>query len=69
VIVDTSALVAVVREERGYEWLLNPLLTHGAPRIGAPTLFETAMVLIGREGDTSRSRRSGGSARAGIRRG
>lgn len=54
-IVDTSALVAVVREERGHERLLELLLTHGAPRIGAPTLFEAAMVLVGRDGVTMRA--------------
>lgn len=53
-IVDTSALVAVIREEQNHERLAEPLLSHGAPRIGAPTLFETAMVLVGRGGERMR---------------
>lgn len=55
IVVDTSALVAVITAEPGHEPLLPPLLTHRASRIGAPTLVETAMVLVGRGGPEMRT--------------
>lgn len=54
-IVDTSVLVAGILEEPGNEPLLAKLMAHGAPRVGAPTLCETGMVLVGREGTGMRA--------------
>jgi ribonuclease VapC len=46
VIVDSSALVAIVREEPGYELLAAKLGASGAPvGIGTPTIVETGVVL------------------------
>jgi ribonuclease VapC len=53
-IVDTSALVAVIREERGHALLEDRLEAAPAIGIGAPTLFEAAMVLTARLGETGR---------------
>jgi ribonuclease VapC len=53
-IVDSSAAVAVIREEEGYTALADALRRAPSIAIGAPTLFETAMVLIAREGAAAR---------------
>ena len=45
-ILDSSAIVAVLKEEVGYEPLLSHLAEPGIA-VGAPTLVETAMVLGG----------------------
>lgn len=51
-IVDTSALLAVVFKEPGYESLIDKLLAPGRKGVGTPTLAETGLVLTGRlEGD------------------
>ncbi len=39
-IVDTSAVVAIVLEEQGYELVLQKLLTARSRAIGTPTLLE-----------------------------
>lgn len=44
-VVDTSALVAIVFQEPGYELLLSKLEAAGTVIVGAPTLAETAIVL------------------------
>jgi ribonuclease VapC len=52
VIVDTSALLAVVFKEPGYESLIDKLLAPGRKGVGTPTLAEAGLVLTGRlEGD------------------
>ncbi len=47
-ILDSSAVVAIVEEEDGHPRLLEAV-AGGSAAIGAPTLFETAMVLVSRE--------------------
>jgi ribonuclease VapC len=49
-IVDSSALVAVVLRERGYERFEDALRAASAVGVGAPTLVETGIVLHGRIG-------------------
>jgi ribonuclease VapC len=50
-ILDSSAIVSVVREEVGHERVRDALQRADRIAIGTPTLFETAMVAIGRFGD------------------
>jgi ribonuclease VapC len=52
VMLDSSAVVAILKEEPGHRQLHAKV--EGAHRlaIGAPTLFETAMVVIGRFGSS-----------------
>jgi ribonuclease VapC len=45
VIVDSSALVAIVLREPGWEGLVAKLATEEACAVGAPTLAETGLVL------------------------
>ena len=47
-VVDSSALVAILREESGHERLLRKALDADRAVIGASVAFETAMVLSGR---------------------
>lgn len=47
-ILDTSAVVAVVFKEPGFEALLEKLASAAAVGIGAPTLVETGVVLSAR---------------------
>jgi len=50
VILDSSAVLAILRKEPGYQDLL-PLLEHADQvQIGGPTMFETAMVALRRFG-------------------
>jgi len=52
VIVDTSAILAIVFKEPGYESLIDKLLAPGRKGVGTPTLAEAGLVLTGRlEGD------------------
>ncbi|HSG49724.1 MAG TPA: type II toxin-antitoxin system VapC family toxin [Longimicrobiales bacterium] len=53
-IVDSSALLAVLFREEGIEPVLERLLADPAPAAGAPTLAETGIVLAARAGDASR---------------
>lgn len=46
-ILDTSAVVAIVMKEPGHEQILR-WLAHGSPAIGAATLTEAAIVLSAR---------------------
>lgn len=49
-IVDSSALVALLEKERGYERLLAALLgCDSPPRISSPNFLETAIVVDGRK--------------------
>ena len=54
-IVDSSALVAIVLREPGWEELVVRLGADPAPAIGAPTLVETGLVLSATLGERSRS--------------
>jgi ribonuclease VapC len=54
-IVDTSALVAVIRQEDGHVRLEDTLESASDVAIGSPTLFETAMVLTIKLGESGRS--------------
>lgn len=49
-IIDSSALVAIVLREPGYDALLRRLLDDPAPAIGAATLLEAGIVLSARLG-------------------
>ena len=49
-IVDTSALVAVVFQEPGFEALVDKLVASDLKGIGTPTLAETGIVLAARLG-------------------
>jgi ribonuclease VapC len=54
VILDTSAIVAILLREPTMDRLLELLEEAEDCRIGAPTLLETGMVVTGRMGDTGR---------------
>lgn len=54
-ILDSSAVVAVLRREPGHESLFDRIAADTGPGIGAPTLVETAMVLTARTGATART--------------
>jgi len=47
-ILDTSAIVAILKEEPGYESFLERLAAAPAAGVGAPTLAETGLVLTAR---------------------
>ncbi|HWT90215.1 MAG TPA: type II toxin-antitoxin system VapC family toxin [Solirubrobacterales bacterium] len=49
-ILDSSAIVALLRKEPGHQRLCSRLERAAARGIGGPTLFETAMVVRGRFG-------------------
>jgi ribonuclease VapC len=44
-VIDTSAVVAILRQESGAEGLLRRLTAAGSRRISAASLLETAIVL------------------------
>lgn len=50
-ILDSSALIAVIRREPGYERILDAISTARWLGVGAPTLAETGIVLSARLGD------------------
>jgi len=54
VIVDSSALVAVLRRERGFERLVDAMLDAEAVLVPAPCYLEVTMVIAGRKGLDSR---------------
>lgn len=60
-VVDTSAIVAIVRHEPGADWLAEQLDAAGDRVMAAPTLLELAMVL------ESRAPASVGMARRAVR--
>jgi len=49
-VIDTSALVVILRQESGAEGLLGRLTAAGSRRISAASLLETAIVLEGKFG-------------------
>ncbi len=52
-ILDTSALVAVLFEDDGYEELERKMLAASVIAIGAPTLVETEMVVVQKYGEAA----------------
>jgi ribonuclease VapC len=54
-ILDSSAIVSVIEEEDGFDDLAEALARAPSVAVGAPTLFETAIVLIAREGKAGRT--------------
>jgi ribonuclease VapC len=55
VVLDSSAIVAIEMEETGYQALVEKIGRAEAILIGAPTMFETAMVLTSRRKRDARS--------------
>ena len=53
-ILDSSAIVAVVLREPGFEGIVSKLATAKALAVGAPTLAETGIVLTARLGKDAR---------------
>jgi ribonuclease VapC len=53
-ILDSSAIVAILFQEPGFEVLLESLLAADSVGIGAPTLAETAIVVSARLGEDCR---------------
>jgi ribonuclease VapC len=53
VIVDTSAVVAIILRESGFEVVEEKLATASSPAMGAPTLVETGLVLTTRLGENA----------------
>jgi ribonuclease VapC len=54
VILDSSALLTILLEERGYEALLTKLASVPTAGVGAPSLTETGIVLTARLGSRAR---------------
>ncbi len=54
-VLDSSAIVAMLRGEEGHGRLHAKLEATGVLAIGAPTLFETGIVAVGRFGQVGRS--------------
>lgn len=54
-ILDSSAIVCVIEEEDGYGDLVEALAAAPSVAVGAPTLFETAIILIARKGEAGRA--------------
>lgn len=50
-VIDTSAVVAILRQESGAEGLLHRLAAAGPRRISAASLLETAIVLEAKSGE------------------
>ena len=53
-IVDSSAIVAIIQREPGWEAVLEKLLAAPVRAVGAPTLAETGLVLVARLGPRGR---------------
>ncbi|HXJ83772.1 MAG TPA: type II toxin-antitoxin system VapC family toxin [Candidatus Methylomirabilis sp.] len=54
-IVDSSAIVAIVLREPGWEGVVERLGAETAPAIGAPTLAQTGLVLTAKMGGKART--------------
>ena len=65
-ILDSSAIVAILLREPDFEPLLDAVCTAGELGIGVPTLVETGMVLSARIGHDARGMLSRFVAEAGI---
>jgi ribonuclease VapC len=48
--IDSSALVAILFAEPNYLELVDAILENDHPRVGAPTVVETSLLLAGRRG-------------------
>lgn len=46
-IIDTSAIISILKQETGHDRLRQCITADERPKIGAPTQVETGMVLIG----------------------
>lgn len=53
-ILDTSAIISMIEEEAGSRDLLRALAAAPSVAVGAPTLFEATMVLVGKTGAAGR---------------
>ena len=51
IVVDTSAVIAILFDEPGYEVLENRLLVDPEPVLSAVGYMEASMVLVGRRGE------------------
>jgi len=65
-VLDTSALVSIQIEEPGFQTLFRKIEEAPHVMIGAPILFEAAMVLSGRTGTDARFSLSRGLRRLGV---
>ncbi|MFH2008449.1 MAG: type II toxin-antitoxin system VapC family toxin [bacterium] len=65
-IIDSSAIVAIVLQEPGHESILDKLAGSASVGIGAPTLVETAIVLSARLGTDARGMLARLLSEAGI---
>ena len=54
-IIDSSAILAVIGKEAGYDRIIRALAASHATRIGAPTVLETGIVLTARFGPRGRT--------------
>jgi ribonuclease VapC len=54
-ILDSSAIISVIEEEEGFDDLLAALAAAPDVAVGAPTLFESTIVLVTREGAAGRA--------------
>jgi ribonuclease VapC len=54
-IIDSSAIIAIIDQEPGYERLLRRLAEAAQTRIGAPTYAEAGLVLVARYGARGRT--------------
>jgi ribonuclease VapC len=54
-ILDSSAIVCMIEEEDGHHGLTEVLAAAARVGVGTPTLFETAIVLIARQGAAGRT--------------
>jgi ribonuclease VapC len=52
-IVDSSAILAILFRQQGFEVYLDQLLSDPAPAVGAPTLAEIGIVLTARLGENA----------------
>jgi ribonuclease VapC len=55
VIVDSSAIVAILLKESGYDRLLDRLAAADQVRTGAPTVVESSLVLVARLGHAGKT--------------
>lgn len=65
-ILDTSAILAILFEEPGYPNLLRRVLSTESKGVGAPTLLEATMVLARRHGNAAPGRLDSWIREAGI---
>lgn len=66
-ILDTSALVAIILQERGFEGLWAKIVAAPGVGVGAPSLVEAGMVIRGRLGKGGRTLLDAGRAELQIR--